>query len=80
MLNDLRIAKPTVVLIAYGFAEASSGQAATDSFESGLRKLVTTLKAEPKCRVILLRPIVIPGVRLDGYADRIATCARSRSV
>lgn len=73
LMNDLRIAKPTVVMVAYGFAEASNGAAATDAFDGGLRKLVDALKAM-ECRVILMRPFVVPGVQTLGYAEQIARC------
>ena len=73
LLNDLKIAKPTVVLVAYGFAESSNGPAATDAFDPGLRKLVSAVK-EMNCRVILMPPFMLPGVRTPGYAEQIARC------
>jgi hypothetical protein len=73
LINDLKIAKPTVVLVAYGFAEASNGPAATDSFEPGLRKLVDALRGM-NARVILMKPFSLPGVRTPGYAEQIDRC------
>lgn len=76
LLNDLKIAKPTVVLVAYGFAEASNGPAATDAFEPGLRKLVESLRGM-NTRVILMKPFIVPGVRTAGYAEQIERCGKA---
>jgi hypothetical protein len=71
--NDLDLANPTVVLFAYGFAEASNGQADVDRFESGLTRLVESNREKGR-RVILMRPFAYPGVRTPGYAERIKAC------
>lgn len=76
LINDLKIAKPSVVLVAYGFAEASNGGPAMETFESGLFNLVEAITAM-KSRVILLRPFVVPGVKTDGYAKNIAKCGET---
>ena len=41
LIHDLRIAKPSVAIVAYGFTESTGGAAAADAFEPGLRTLVT---------------------------------------
>ncbi len=74
MLGDLALAKPTVVLVAYGFAEASNGAGAMERFEPGLRHLAAELQRRD-LRLILMRPFVLPGVRTDEYAARIDQAA-----
>jgi lysophospholipase L1-like esterase len=71
LMSDLKIADPTVALVAYGFSEAAGGESSVAAFESGLRKLVDAL-AEMNCRVILMKPLVVPGVRVEGYAEQIS--------
>ena len=56
LLRDVETADPTVVLVAYGFAEASDGPEAVNRFEAGLRRLVDAL-SQPDRRVILMPPI-----------------------
>ena len=82
MLRDLQAADPTVVLVAYGFAEASSGLSAgrvaggdaTDGagpvqrFRAGLHRLIDDLQ-DRGVRVVLLRPFPLPGIKTPGYAD-----------
>lgn len=72
--HDLDLANPTVVLLAYGFAEASNGGDAVERFEPGLVRLVES-QLERQRRVILMRPFELPGVRTKGYADSIRVCA-----
>jgi lysophospholipase L1-like esterase len=73
LLRDVDTADPTVVLVAYGFAEASDGAEAVDRFESGLRRLVSELTKKNR-RVILLSPMAMPGVRVQGYDQSISEC------
>jgi lysophospholipase L1-like esterase len=72
--RDLDLAAPSVVLIAYGFAEASNGAAAVQRFEPGLRRLAQSMLDRQR-RVILMQPFALPGIRTPGYADSIAACA-----
>ena len=65
MLRDVETADATVVLVAYGFAEASDGADAVERFEGGLRRLVGEL-VHQKRRVILLAPMAMPGYRVEG--------------
>ena len=73
LLRDVDTADPTVVLVAYGFAEASDGAEAVDRFEPGLRQLVRELTKKNR-RVILLSPMAMPGVRVEGYDQWISEC------
>lgn len=73
LLRDVATADPTVVLVAYGFAEASDGAEAVDRFEPGLRRLVESLAGDNR-RVILLTPFAMPGVRVEGYDQSISQC------
>jgi len=73
LLRDIETADPTVVLIAYGFAEASDGAEAVDRFEPGLRRLVGEL-SKAQHRVILLAPMSMPGFRVQGYDQWISQC------
>ncbi|MCP4891458.1 MAG: hypothetical protein GY904_33315 [Planctomycetaceae bacterium] len=73
LLRDVQTAEPTVVLIGYGFAEASDGESAVAEFEAGLVRLVDALK-QPGRRVILLTPIALPGFRVTGYDNLISKC------
>ncbi len=73
ILSDVATADPTVVLVAYGFAEASDGGAAVERFEPGLRRLVEAL-AEQNRRVILLTPVAMPGYRVASYDQWMSRC------
>lgn len=75
LLRDVNTADPTVVLVAYGFAEASDGVEAVQRFEPGLRRLLDELSKSGR-RVILLAPIAMPGYRVDGYDQWISECRR----
>jgi len=72
----LKIAKPTVVLVAYGLAEASHGGPAMATFEAGLLTLVEAIKAMESW-VILLRPFAVPRVKPEGYAENIENCGKN---
>jgi len=73
LLQDVETADPTVVLIAYGFAEASDGAAAVERFQPALTRLVEAI-AGPGRRVILLSPLAMPGYQVDRYAEWIEQC------
>ncbi len=73
LLSDVETADPTVVLVAYGFSEASDGGDAVARFDSGLRRLVAKL-GEQKRRVILMTPFALPGYRTAGYAGWMDRC------
>ena len=73
LLRDVQTADPTVILIGYGFSEASDGKSAVAEFEAGLVRLIDALKL-PGRRVILLAPIALPGFRVIGYEGLIAEC------
>ncbi len=73
LLRDVQTADPTVVLIGYGFAEASDGESAVAEFEAGLVRLVDAL-SQPNRRVILMAPVALPGFRVAGYDHLIAVC------
>ncbi len=75
LIHDLQIANPTVVLVAYGSAEASDGRQATATFAAAMRKLVTAIQALPS-RVILMKPVAVPGVRTPDYAAAIEYCGQ----
>ncbi len=67
---DLDLAAPTVVLVAYGFAEASNGAEAVTRMESGLTRLVESMLQKQR-RLILMHPFVLPGILTAGYPDHI---------
>lgn len=71
---DLDLAAPTVVLVAYGFAEASNGADAVARMEPGLTRLVESLLQQQR-RVIVMRPFALPGILTPGYVDHIRTAA-----
>lgn len=72
--RDLDLAAPSVVLIAYGFAEASNGAAAVERFEPGLKRLAQSMLDRGR-RVILMQPFALPGIRTDGYAESLSACS-----
>lgn len=67
---DLDLAAPTVVLVAYGFAEASNGAEAVVRMEPGLTRLVESMLQRQR-RVILMKPFALPGILTPGYVDHI---------
>lgn len=73
LVRDVDTAEASVVLVAYGFSEASDGAEAIERFERGLRRLIGELKTE-KRRVILLTPVAMPGYRVKGYDQSISQC------
>jgi lysophospholipase L1-like esterase len=73
LLADIDTAHPTVVLVAYGFAEASDGAAAVERFEPGLRRLAGEVQ-QPGRRLVLISPVAMPGFRVTGYDQWMSRC------
>lgn len=71
LLQDLRAAKPTLVVVGYGFAEASNGVSAARRFETGLRQLATDLQ-KMDCRLVFMLPFRMPGVKTVDYEESVA--------
>lgn len=76
LLRDVETADPTVVLVVYGFSEAADGEATTAAFAAGLSQLTEDL-ASRDIRVALVTPFALPGVKVDGYQQRIDRCRAS---
>lgn len=93
LLRDLQTADPSVCLVAYGFAEASSGMlAAKVPSAVGGATPVDGAPAERfesglhrlvddlqgrGIRVLLLRPFPLPGVKSAGYAQAMQRCQQA---
>ena len=73
LLQDVQTANANVVLVAYGFAEASDGAVAVERFEKGLRRLVGELRQQDR-RAVLISPIAMPGFRVEGYDQWMSRC------
>lgn len=73
LVRDVETSKASVVLVAYGFSEASDGPESVERFEPGVRRLVNELSNE-KRRVILLTPFAMPGYLVKGYDQSISQC------
>ncbi len=73
LLADLDSAQPTVLVLAYGFSEASAGEVTSGEFERGYRQLIQTLSEKPY-RLVLVSPLPMPGYRSPNYAETIAQC------
>lgn len=73
LLADIETADPTVVLVAYGFSEASDGEPAVNRFEQGLRKLIAEVAKDDR-RVILLPPVPFSGFRVEDYQASMQRC------
>ncbi len=73
LMRDLQVADPTVVIIAYGFTEASDGDDAVDRFQPGLQKLIANLQSQQR-RIVLVKPFAMPGYLIARYAELIARC------
>ncbi|EMI15912.1 lipolytic protein G-D-S-L family, partial [Rhodopirellula maiorica SM1] len=71
LLADIEVAKPTVVLLAYGFAEASDGDPAIGRFADGLQRLIHDIRQSNR-RVILMTPFPLPGYKTENYQESIA--------
>lgn len=77
LLADLDSANPTVVVLAYGFSEASREDVKNGQFEAGYRQLIGTLAAksfQQPIRFVLVKPLAMPGYRVPGYAGTIKVC------
>lgn len=90
LISDVQLAEPSVVIVAYGSTEASEGSLAVNDFAAGLRKLTSDLQSilgSKGTRVILVKPIAMPGYRVAEYpanleriAGEIDTVARELQV
>lgn len=74
LLRDVETSNPTVVLVTYGFSEASDGKPAVERFGPGLQRLLEELEKQER-RVILLTPVAMPGFRVTGYDQWISQCS-----
>ena len=88
-LTDLKNAKPTVVFLAYGQAEAIDFDWTIERFQKGLIRLIGDLK-KAGYRIVLIKPTPIPSGtrfpsnrlreanrRIDQFANTIAEIGRS---
>ncbi len=75
LIQDLKIAQPTAVLLCYGFAEASDPLQTPERFRAGLEQLIHQVE-QLGARPLLLQPFALPGVKLADYPQRMANCAQ----
>ncbi len=75
LVQDLRIAKPSVVLLCYGFAEASDPHQNPQRFRAGLENLLQQVE-QLGARAVLMQPFALPGVKLKDYSERMANCVQ----
>ena len=73
ILRDVETSGANVVLMAYGFAEASDGQPAVERFGPGLGRLADEILKQKK-RLILLTPVAMPGYKVTGYDQWLSEC------
>lgn len=73
LTRDIDTSGATVVMIAYGFSEASDGVEAVERFEPGLNRLVDAMQTETR-RVILVTPIAMPGYLVNEYQESMDQC------
>jgi hypothetical protein len=73
ILRDVETSDANVVLMAYGFAEASDGKLAVERFGPGLARLADELLKQKK-RLILLTPVAMPGYKVTGYDQWLSEC------
>ncbi|MCH2118970.1 MAG: hypothetical protein MK161_14855 [Pirellulales bacterium] len=73
ILKDVETSDANVVLLAYGFSEASDGQPAVARFGAGLARLADELRKQQK-HVILLTPVAMPGYKVTGYDQWLSEC------
>lgn len=69
LIGDLRIARPTVVMVCYGANEAHAGPDGLAEFRSGLNRLLDDIKSLP-ARAVLVSPL--PYEETERNATRIA--------
>jgi hypothetical protein len=75
LLEDIGTADPSVVLVAYGFAEASDGADAVGRLGAGLQRLAGQIRQQQR-RVVLMMPFALPGFRTPDYDRWIRRCRR----
>ncbi len=75
LVQDLQIAKPSVVLLCYGFAEASDPNQTPQRFRAGLENLLNQVE-QIGARPVLMQPFELPGVKLKDYSQRMANCVQ----
>ncbi len=68
--QDVQAAKPTLIVVGYGFAEASDGLHSAQQLEVGLRKLSGDLSAS-NCRLAFMLPFPMPGIKTADYAQAL---------
>jgi hypothetical protein len=73
ILRDVETSNANVVLMAYGFAEASDGKPAVERFGPGLARLADELLKQKK-RLILLTPVAMPGYKVTEYDQWLSEC------
>lgn len=73
VLQDIETADPTVVIVAYGFAEAADGVDAVKRFEPGLLRLIDEI-AKTDRRIVLMTPVAMPGYRIVGFHNAVMQC------
>ena len=73
ILRDVETSNANVVLMVYGFAEASDGKPAVERFGPGLARLADELLKQKK-RLILLTPVAMPGYKVTGYDQWLSEC------
>lgn len=69
LMRDIAVARPDVLVIAYGTSEAADAEMSASDYETSLRRLIQTVDSVRQ--IYLLPPVSMPGYRVDGYADRI---------
>lgn len=68
--QDVQAAKPSLIIVGYGFAEASNGLRSAQQLEVGLRRLAGDLSAA-NCRLAFLLPFPLPGIKTADYAQAL---------
>lgn len=89
LIEQVKAAKPTVLIVGYGMADSFDGEAGLSRFVEGLNRFLDTV-AKPEMRVILLSPIAhapksgtLPdpsahNAALEQYSRAIADVAKAR--
>jgi len=73
ILRDVETSNANVILMVYGFAEASDGKPAVERFGPGLARLADELLKQKK-RLILLTPVAMPGYKVPAYDQWLSEC------
>ena len=91
LINDLKLTRPSVVLVAYGANESYEGEAGLERFEAGLNRLLDAI-AELPARAVLVTPVPfedlgapLPSMmeantRLEMYCQVLRTLASKRQL